>query len=222
MLMIAEVGIVHNVHRRHHGVKGDPLVLVVQSDSRSLNPALNKERIAREYDRDPESAEAEWGGRFRMPTTQYLARDIVERAVTRGVSQRPPVVALRGRYLAFCDVAGGATERGDSFAWAIGHEQRQQGEVRYVVDAVGEIRPRFSSEVAVRTCAEQLLVYGIRKVVGDASAKGWPMQAFARAPVRGVSRVAEMMKQITPAVLERAAQRSVRGAMWPRRPMLGY
>jgi Terminase large subunit, T4likevirus-type, N-terminal len=63
MLLISspgtDVGVVHAIHRRHYGPQGDPLVLVVQSDSRSLNPKLDQARIDREYVEDPESAQAD-------------------------------------------------------------------------------------------------------------------------------------------------------------------
>jgi hypothetical protein len=73
MLLISspgiDVGVVHSVHRRHYGPQGDRLMLVVQSDSKSLNPRLSQARIDREYAEDPVASEAEWGGRFRAPTT---------------------------------------------------------------------------------------------------------------------------------------------------------
>jgi terminase large subunit-like protein len=182
MLLISspgtDIGVVHAIHRRHYGPQGDPLVLVVQSDSRSLNPKLDQKRIDREYIEDPEAAQAEWGGQFRAPTTQYLPRHVIEAAVSPGVQERPPVKLPSGfAYHAFVDAAGG--EGKDSFVLAIGrhsHEKRDH----VVVDCVREWKPPFNSETVVAACAEVLRHYGIRGVAGDMYAKGWPTQAFAR------------------------------------------
>jgi hypothetical protein len=176
MLLISspggDIGVVHAFHRRHYGKDGDRLMLVVQSDSKSLNPRLSQARIDREYGEDPVAAQSEWGGQFRAPTTQWLPRAVIERAVATGVAERPPV--QRKPYAGFCDMAGG--EGRDSATLAIGHIEGE----RLVVDLVDEVRPPFNSEMAVARFAEHLKRYGIRRISGDLYAKGWPTQSFAR------------------------------------------
>ncbi len=66
----------------------------------------------------------------------------------------------------------------DSATLAIGHLER--GTDRLIVDLVAEKRPPFNSESAVASFAAVLKTYGIRRVLGDAYAKGWPTQSFAR------------------------------------------
>src|SRR5262249_3734910 len=182
MLLISspgtDVGIVHAIHRRHYGPQGDSAMLVVQSDSRALNARLAQAHIDREYAEDPEAAQAEWGGQFRAPTTQYLPRHVIEAAVSPGVQERPPVTLPGGfMYHAFVDAAGGSGK--DSFALCIGHHDPEKRD-HVVVDALREWKPPFNSEVVVEQCAAVLRLYGIRGVAGDMYAKGWPTQSFAR------------------------------------------
>jgi len=61
-----EAGVVYQIHKNHYGAAGDPLILVVESDSKTLNPRLDQARIDREYALDAEGAQAEWGGKFRV------------------------------------------------------------------------------------------------------------------------------------------------------------
>src|SRR5207249_4446007 len=128
-------------------------------------------RVAREFELDPESASAEWGGEFRLQSSAWLTRGVIERAVMAGVPSRPPV---RARYWAFADVASGAGR--DSAALAIGHLEGQ----RLIVDMVDEVKPPFSAEEMVRRFSTAIKQYGICRVGGDAFAKGWCAESFGR------------------------------------------
>src|SRR5205085_1000876 len=120
----------------------------------------------------------EWAGVFRAPTSQYLPRAVVERAVATGVTERPPAkLPSDFRYYAAIDAAGG--EGKDSFALCIGHHDPEVKD-RIIVDAVCEGGPPFNSEIVVQACAELLRAYDIRGVIGDQYAKGWCKQSFAR------------------------------------------
>src|SRR5262249_13419841 len=111
-----EAGIVYQIHKKHYGAAGDPLILVVESDSISLNPKLDQARIDREYALDAEGAQSEWGGKFRAPISIYLPRSLVEGAVEKGVPTRPRLPGVQ--YLAFADPASGTGT--DSFCMAVG------------------------------------------------------------------------------------------------------
>jgi hypothetical protein len=87
-------GIVHSLWKKHFGPEGDPLCLVVQSDSLGLNPTLRKSVIDRAFEENAESAAAEFGGMFKEPLSAFLSREIIERAVERGVSERQPLPGL--------------------------------------------------------------------------------------------------------------------------------
>jgi hypothetical protein len=170
-----EAGVAWSMHKRHYGPQGDPRIVVVQADSQALNPRLSQERVDRAYSEDAVAAESEYGAKFRAPTSMWLPRKLIEAAVTVGVQVRPYGKPPAGcYYTAFVDAAGG--EGKDSFALCIGHRQQEM----LVVDLVHEIRPPFNSETAVKQIAELLKSYGVRQAMGDAYAKGWPLQAFAR------------------------------------------
>jgi hypothetical protein len=179
MLLISspgtDAGVVYTIHKQHFGPQGDALILVVQADSKSLNPRLDQARIDREFSLDAESAQAEWGGVFRAPVSVYLSRTLVERAVKPGQEQWPPDQAIQ-QYVAFADMASGDGK--DSATLAIGH--RKFAESPIIVDVVREVRPPFNSEDAVRQFAEVMRLYRCGSVVGDQYAKGWCRTAFAR------------------------------------------
>lgn len=170
-------GIVYRIWERHYGAKGDPKVLVVQSDSKTLNPSLRQAVIDKAFEDDATGASSEYGGAFRMPMSNYLERSIVQQCVEPGVSQRP---MLPGVYhIAFCDVAGGSGQ--DSYTCAIGHKHLHEGREICVVDALLEIAPPFNPDAATAQCAALLRhQYLINFVMGDNYAAQWPVTAFAR------------------------------------------
>lgn len=169
-------GIVYKLHKRHFGPKGAKHVLVAQADSRTLNPALRKAVVDRAYADDATGADAEYGGRFRSPVSNYLERSVVEKAVETGVAARLPIPLVQ--YSAFCDVAGGSGK--DSYCICVGHNQHHQGRDVCVVDALLEITPPFDPDDATRRCAELLKQWSCFTVLGDAYASQWPVTAFAK------------------------------------------
>jgi hypothetical protein len=172
----AEAGIVYSLHRKHYGATGDPLILVVESDSISLNPKLDQARIDRETALDPEGAQAEWGGKFRVPISIYLPRSIVEAAVDKGVSVRPWLP--RVEYVAFADPASGTGR--DSFTMAIGHRRRDDDQDKLVIDALWEARPPFSAIDVIKGFAEALKNWRLDTVVGDDYSGGIVASMFAK------------------------------------------
>ena len=169
-------GVVYRLHKRHFGPQGDPQTLVVQADSRALNPSLSERVVARAYEDDPEAAQSEYGGSFRTPMSAYLERALVERAMAGGGAASTPNPGIS--YSAFVDVAGGNGE--DSFALAIGHRERHDGREIAVVDLVFEQRPPFDPDVVTARCGTILSQWGISSVKGDRYAAAWPVSAFAR------------------------------------------
>jgi hypothetical protein len=61
----AKAGELWDAYRRNYGPDGDPVVLVAQAASLVMNPSLDPAKIDREYEKDPESAAAEYGAQFR-------------------------------------------------------------------------------------------------------------------------------------------------------------
>jgi hypothetical protein len=169
-------GIVHRLHKRHHGPTGDPRIVIVQAASRELNPKLSQAVVDRAYEDDPTSAEAEYGGQFRQAVSAYLDRKTIERAVDQDVGARHPLPGVS--YLAFTDVSGGSGS--DSFSVAVGHKYLDEGREVCIIDAVLEYRPPFDPDEIVKRAAAQLAQWNITSVVGDAYGGLWPTSAFAK------------------------------------------
>jgi hypothetical protein len=175
-----EAGIVYSIHRKHYGPQGDPLILVVESDSKSLNPKLDQARIDRETALDPEGAQAEWHGKFKVPISIYLPRALVEAAVEKGVTIRPRLPGVQ--YLAFADPASGTGR--DSFTMAIGHRRRDDDQDMLIVDALWEARPPFPAIDVVKGFADALKQWGLTEVMGDDYSGGIVASMFAKQGIR--------------------------------------
>ena len=96
-------GSLWETYQRHYGPDGDPRILVAQGESRALNPELSEEFVARQYERDPAAASAEYGAQFRVDVQGFLTIETVRRC-TDPVRERPP--ERNWNYVAFTDVSG--------------------------------------------------------------------------------------------------------------------
>jgi hypothetical protein len=169
-------GVLFKLWERHHGEKGDPRILVVQADSRTLNPTLKQDVVDRAYAEDADKAGAEYGGSFRQPVSAYLERAQIVPAIDAGVAAR---TALPGvQYEAFLDVAGGSGQ--DSFAGCIAHKQLHEGREIFVIDALFEQLPKFNPDDVTARCASLLRQWRVNSVFSDAYASLWPVSAFAK------------------------------------------
>jgi hypothetical protein len=81
-------GIVHTLWKKHFGPDGSSDCIVVQSDSRGLNPTLRQSVVDKALAEDAESAGAEYLGQFREPLSAFISREIVMRCVEVGRSER--------------------------------------------------------------------------------------------------------------------------------------
>jgi hypothetical protein len=184
MLLISspatETGVVYQIHKNHFGPAGDPLILVVESDSKGLNPKLDQARIDREYALDAEGAQAEWGGKFRVPISLYLPRSLVEAAVEKGMTIRPRLPGVK--YLAFTDPASGTGT--DSFTMGIGHRSRDADRDVLLIDALWEARPPFSAIDVVKGHADALKQWGLTEIMGDDYGGGMVASMFAKQGIR--------------------------------------
>jgi hypothetical protein len=167
----ARRGELWTLYRQHYGPAGDPLILVAQADSRTMNSTLAQSVVDRATERDPTSAAAEYGAAFRTDLEAFVLREAVEAVVSTGVRERPPLSGVR--YFGFVDPSGGSS---DSFTLAIAHHERT-GDV-VVIDALREVRAPFSPTNVVAEFAGLLHQYNITKVVGDRYGGEWPREAF--------------------------------------------
>jgi hypothetical protein len=167
----ARRGLLYELHKRHYGPDGDPLILVAQGASRVLHPTLPESVVARAYERDAASASAEYGAQFRVDIESFISREAVEACVSLGVRERPPVPGVR--FFGFVDPSGGSA---DSMTLAVSH----QADDLVVIDCVREVQPPFSPESCVEDFSRTLKTYGIHRICGDRYAGEWPVEQFRK------------------------------------------
>jgi hypothetical protein len=175
-------GVVYKLHKQHFGKDGDPQILVVQADSRTLNPTIRESVVQRALLADPEKASSEYLAEFREATSGYLERGIIEKAVEKGIERRTPLPGIR--YFAFLDSAGGSG--GDSYALAIGHNIIDGDRTISVIDQIYSSDPPFDPDTITQNAAALIKAWGLSEVYGDNYGGGWPVTAMAR---HGVSYV---------------------------------
>jgi hypothetical protein len=168
----AKRGALWDSYRRNFGASGDPLLPVVQADTRTMNPNIPQRVIEREFEKDAASAAAEYGAQFRTDVESFVSREAVEACVAPGIFERAytPGVAYR----AFVDPSGGSS---DSFCLAIGHREKDG---IAVLDATREVKPPLSPEAVCAEFSTLLKSYRITKAQGDRYAGGWPVEQFSK------------------------------------------
>jgi hypothetical protein len=170
----AKRGVLFDVHKRHYGAGGDPLILVAQGASRVFNQSLPQAVVDRAMQRDPASASAEYLAQFRSDIESFVSRETVEACLAHGVRERAPVSGIK--YSAFCDPSGGSS---DSMTLGVAH---REGDVA-ILDALREVRPPFSPESVVVEFATLLRSYRVGSAQGDHYGGEWPRERFREAGI---------------------------------------
>ena len=173
----ARKGELFRLWKQHYGQDGDPLILVAQAASRTMNPSLPQSVVDRAFERDPISAKAEYGAEFRTDLEAFASLDAVQRCVSPTVLERAP--QLNVAYVAFVDPSGGSQ---DAFTLSVGHYEASS-QVS-VIDCVREVRPPFSPEQVTEEFANLLKTYRLHKVTGDSYGGEWPREQFAKFGIR--------------------------------------
>jgi hypothetical protein len=158
--------------------KDDDHVLVVQPPSRTLNPTLPAEVIARATEDDPVVAAAEWNAEWRDDIAGFITMEVLDAVTDKGVVVRPPQPGIH--YVAHVDSASGSGK--DSFACCIAHAEKDKP----VLDVAHEIRPPFSPTQAIEHISILLKSYRIFTVTGDRYAPGFVVEGFARCGIKYV------------------------------------
>ncbi len=171
----AASGLAYELHRQHFGQDTD--VLVWQSPSYVLHPGLSSSALDQIRAADADGAAAEIEGEFLTNTSALLDEEVIAAAVDAGITARPRASQT---YVAHADVATGTSSTGDHWGVAIAHLEGDVG----VLDALLVIRPPFSVSTAAEQTAALCRSYGVRDIRGDAFAKGFSADAFARAGLR--------------------------------------
>ena len=110
-------------------------------------------------------------GGVRSDVSGYADLEVIESAVDRGVTVRPPRKAVT--YHAGLDPSGGVR---DSFVCAISHDE--QGVA--VLDAMLEVKAPFDPLVATDQIAGLLKSYGLNSATSDRYSAEWVVSAFAQ------------------------------------------
>jgi hypothetical protein len=146
-------------------------VLVIQAPTRTLNPLIPERIVADALARDPAAARAEWLAEWRTDIAAFLNRELIESAVDRAVTVRPPIPGVR--YVAGCDPSGGVS---DSFTAAIAHAD---GET-VIIDCLIEIGAPFNPTSATKQIADTFKSFGLSECTGDRYSASWTVDAFAK------------------------------------------
>jgi hypothetical protein len=165
----AKRGALYEAYRRYFGKDND--VLIWQADTRIMNPTVSQKVIDRAYERDPVSAQAEYGAQFRQDIESFVTRESVESVLIPGRYEIPPIVGVR--YFAFVDPSGGSR---DSFTLGIAHEENS----KKILDTIRERKPPFSPDEVCQEFAVLMKSYCLREVTGDRYAGQWPRERFQR------------------------------------------
>jgi hypothetical protein len=164
----AKKGALYQNYKDYYG-KDNSEVLVWHADTRTMNSTVRQSVIEKAYERDPESAKAEYGAEFRSDIESFISREVVEQCVVHERYEMPPITGMR--YNAFVDPSGGSK---DSMTLAISHVENK----RKILDVIREVRPPFNPDSVVNEFADLLKQYGLNTVTGDRYGGVWPESKF--------------------------------------------
>ena len=166
-------GLLYKKFRDHFGKDGD--VLVIKAPSTTLNPTLDQSIIDAAMAEDPQAAAAEWFAEFRDDIAGWATRELIETAVDRDVTVRPPRSGVH--YHSFVDASGGMR---DSFTCAVAHNESGTA----VLDCLHEICAPFNPDMATSEIAALLKSYSCHATKGDRYGAEWVVAAFQKAGIR--------------------------------------
>lgn len=171
----AKRGWAYRTHKLHYGNDRSKRTLVLNCESRTLNPTLPQSVVDDAMLEDPASARSEFLGLFRDDISAYLSRDVIERLVVPG--RKELVFNPKLQYQSFADLSGG---RSDLASLAIGHRD-ESGKV--ILDLIRKWKPPFSPGHVCREMAVELKRYRLRSVVGDNYSANFTSAAFQSAGI---------------------------------------
>jgi len=175
----ARVGEVWSTYKAHFGSIGDPLIVVTQASTQTMNPTYSDRKLQRHYEKDPVSASAEYGAQFRSDLESYISLEAIEAVVVPGRFELSPL-PIKYQYIGFVDAAGG-NAGGDSMTIGISHSE---GEGLAVLDCIREVEPPFSPESVVDEFVVLLQNYGVKAVCGDRWGSNFVQEMFEK---RGIT-----------------------------------
>jgi hypothetical protein len=129
-------------YRLYYG-KDDAATLVWQAETGAMNPTVSEAFLAKEFEKDPARASAEYGAQFRGDIESFVGRGVVESCVVTGRYELSPTYGVV--YVGFVDAAGGSGT--DSMTMCIAH---RDGE-RAIVDVLREVKPQFRLRLSLQS-----------------------------------------------------------------------
>ena len=131
--------------QREERTDDDPIVIEDHTAAILSDLVVGRRIVA--FERDPESASAEYMAEFRKDIADFVTREAVDACVSHGVFERLPVPGVN--YHAFCDPSGGSS---DSMTLGVAHREGKSA----VLDALREVKPPFSPDTVVAEFAALL------------------------------------------------------------------
>ena len=169
----ARAGALWKASEAHYAQDSDR-VLVWNADSATMNPEVDLGEIAEAFEADPTAAASEYGTAghvvFRSDVSALFDVEALRAVVERGCHELAPQSGVA--YTGAVDVAGGSGS--DSYTAAVAHVEGATA----VLDAVREVRPPFSPDVATAEMAALMKSYGLAAVVGDHFGGEWPSERW--------------------------------------------
>lgn len=154
-------------------------VLCWKAPTWTMNPTCDRREIDKEYEKDPESAAAEYGAEWRSDISGAIPPEVVDAAV---VPKRFELESRAGiNYTGAIDPSGG---RRDSFTMAIVHKEVHREGRKVIVDVLREARPPFRPESVVEEFSDVFKKYHITEIQSDRYAGEWVVSSFRDCGVR--------------------------------------
>jgi len=160
-------GPLYESYRKYY--EQDSPILVVQAETKIMNPTVPQSVIDRAMELDPIKATAEYLAQFRSDVGSFLDIELIERAIETGRRECAP--QDRYRYFAFTDPSGGSH---DSFTLAIAHNEGEW----VILDLLRGIKPPFDPSAVVKEYSLLLKSYRCYSVTGDRYSGEWVREAF--------------------------------------------
>jgi hypothetical protein len=165
-------GLLFEKWQKNFGQDSDDVV-VIQAESRRLNPTIDAAIVEQALADDPAGAAAEWLAQFRDDVSGFIPYGAVERCIVKDRTELEPQPGVL--YKCFLDVASGIAKGGDSMSMAIAHAEGDA----IVLDLVREVVPPFQTDKVTAEFAEIMLRYGITTAISDRVGLGWVSKAFS-------------------------------------------
>jgi hypothetical protein len=173
----AKRGALYDAFKKYYGTD-DPDILVWKAATRTMNPTVSAALVARELERDFQSASSEYLAEWRTDVGQAFDRELIESCVVQGRLVLDPSQIPRGiRPVAHVDPSGG---RADSAALCIAFRGKDN---LIEVACLVERRPPFDPIQMAAAFSDILRSYGIREVTSDRFSAGFVIAAFSAAGI---------------------------------------